>query len=192
MILLLAAFIVVILPLIAGLSIGFWFWRIPLFSKVRKKAQEFDSMQVSATALTLRDLRRQGDLGDKIVVTHHLTRLLRAVTDSITDRCVIGTVVTGFLAMLVVAGSLASTTASTGQVQAVGSSSPAPSSGPTLGQAPGPTLVPPPTDPTSQEFLQRLSRFYYVPLAGGAALLMAIVSLRLIYVEVAWYRESLE
>ena len=75
----------VIIPLITGVTVHYWFPLLPFVKKVKECARQWDSeaFQIPHSLRTLKELRQYNGVGDKTVVTHHLMWLCRQIEDRI-------------------------------------------------------------------------------------------------------------
>ena len=73
-------------PMVCALTLEWWIWRLKPFRLVRLFVERLDQDVVSFAGLgtlTIGQLRRNDHTGDKIVVTHHLRRVMEKYVSGI-------------------------------------------------------------------------------------------------------------
>lgn len=151
-------------PMLLALTIDIWFWKIRAFKALREQAEIFDSEVIPSapSAMPLKKLRKWDDLGDKMVVSHHLMGAVDDVTDSIRETTLLATALVLLLYLFVV------------YVQAAAPTSQSPS--------PSPTLL---------SWVKSIPSIWALPLGEFAALLLNVGAVIFLRKQIRRYRDVL-
>jgi hypothetical protein len=156
-------------PFIIGFTTRSWFWRYHLFAALRQRARSFDqeAVTIEKTPIQISSLRIQDNIGDKIVLIHHLVPLANRIIDQIVERLVFGGILFALIVFI----------AALGEAQ-----SPAASGG--AGPKPAPTA--------GGGLLTSFTHFYYAPLGAITSIIVIFISVWEFYRNVSPYRDLLQ